>query len=910
MLSSSTRRSLLASTIIAGSLITSAAYAQTNAEGNATAANPTADAAATADEGQTIVVTGSLLSNPNLAQTQPVNVTTAETINLRQNNVAEEVLRDIPGVVPNVGSAVNNGNGGASNVDLRGLGPNRNLVLIDGNRIVPADLAGVFDLNNIPLALVERVDALTGGASTTYGADAIAGVVNFVTKKNFSGIEVSLGEKITEKGDGNYLRADVTIGANFDDGRGNAVFSIGYQESDPIYQGDRDFSRDSIDSFSGTLGGSGTAIPSRVSGTRNLAGTANNGTTFVNPTTGTTGTGNLFNFNPYNVFQTPFKRYNMYGAANYQVSDAIEVYTRGLFSKNQVSTIIAPSGAFGIAVATNLNNPYLPAGLASQFCAFDVDPTAAGYRPRFTPAECAAARTATGPADPNYRVIGLNTIIPFDANGDGVIAPGETINSNPAISLSRRAVEVGPRKSDYATTLFDYRLGFKGGITSTINWDISGGYGESENRQRITGYTLNSRFVQGLLANNTTTCINTANACVPVNVFGPQGSITAAQAAFLTAESSTFLKTTLAQARAVVSGDFGVASPFAEDAISFALGGEYRKYTGQRRSDATARSGDLGGAGGATPDIDGSYDVYEAIGEVAIPLVQDKPFFNSLSVEGGVRYSHYTIGTPTAPKFNTTTWKVGGAWEPVRDIKFRGNYSHAVRAPNIGELFAPQNTVLTSLGTDPCASLNAAGVRTSAAPTGGLAAVCLAQGATAGNIGSIQAPTAGQANITTGGNPNLKPEKSDSYTFGVVLQPSFLSGFSATVDYYHIKVKDAITTPTTADLIQSCFGGATAANGGAGLPANAAANTACTQIRRNTLTGGLDGDPAISKGLFGALTNQGQLKTDGIDVAINYRTPLGFMDFLSEGTKLSLSFVGNYTFSSNFKANQAQRDVL
>ena len=375
------RNALLASTIFAG-LVPSAAYAQTNAEGNATAANPTADAAATADEGQTIVVTGSLLSNPNLAQTQPVNVTTAETINLRQNNVAEEVLRDIPGIVPDVGSAVNNGNGGASNVNLRGLGSNRNLVLIDGNRIVPSDIVGVFDLNNIPLALVERVDALTGGASTTYGADAIAGVVNFVTKKNFSGLEASIGEQITERGDGNYLRADVTVGANFDDGRGNAVFSIGYQESDPVYQGDRNFSRDSIDSFSGTLGGSGTAVPSRITGTRPLVGgvpsttpeaiftgrdamgnpiyadntpangtggtgRANNGTVFINPAAGTTGTGQLFNFNPYNVFQTPFKRYNMYGAANYQVSDAIEVYTRGLFSKNQVSTIIAPSGAFG-----------------------------------------------------------------------------------------------------------------------------------------------------------------------------------------------------------------------------------------------------------------------------------------------------------------------------------------------------------------------------------------------------------------------------------------------------------------------------------------------------------------------------------------------------------------------------------
>ena len=891
------RVSLHATTAVLALSMPALALAQASAA--APAATPDAD------EATTIVVTGSLLANPNLAQTQPVNVTTAEEINLRQNNTAEDVLRDIPGIVPNVGSAVNNGNAGASNVDLRGLGPNRNLVLVDGNRIVPADLAGVFDLNNIPLALVERVDALTGGASTTYGADAISGVVNFVTKKNFSGIELSLGEQITERGDGNYLRGDVTIGANFDDGRGNAVFSIGYQESDPIYQGARDFSRDSIDSFSGTLGGSGTAIPSRVTGTRNLAGTANNAATFVNPVTGTTGTGSLFNFNPYNLFQTPFKRYNMYGSANYQVSDAIEVYTRGIFSKNQVSTTLAPSGAFGVAVATNLNNPYLPAGLASQFCAFDVDPTAAGYRPRFTPAECAAARTATGPADPNYRVVGLNTIIPFDANGDGVIAAGETINSNPAIALSRRLVEGGPRQSDFATTLFDYRLGFKGGITSTINWDISGAYGESENRQRIQGFSLNSRFVQGLLANNTTTCINTANSCVPLNVFGAQGSITPAMVRFLQSESSTFLKTTLAQARALISGDFGVSSPFADDPINFAVGGEYRRYTGQRRSDALSKSGDLGGAGAATPDIDGAYDVYEAVGELSVPIVQDKPFFNSLAVEGGVRYSHYTINTPTQPKFNTTTWKVGGSWEPIRDIKFRGNFSHAVRSPNIGELFAPQNTILTSLGVDPCASVNAAGVRTSAGPTGALQAVCIAQGATLSNVGAIQAPTAGQANITTGGNPLVKPEKSDSYTFGVVLQPSFLRGFSATVDYYHIKVKDAITTPTNADLLVNCFGTATAANAGAGLPAGAAGNTACTQIRRNPLTGGLDGDPTTTPGLFGALTNQGKLKTDGIDVALNYRTPVPFLAFLGEGAKLSMSFVGNYTFSAKFKANQA-----
>ena len=186
-----------------------------------------------------IVVTGSLITNPNLERSTPVIFVGADEIQLRQSNVAEEVIRDLPGVVPNLGSAVNNGNNGASFVDLRGLGSNRNIVLLDGVRITPAGtagsiagLAGRVDLNNIPLALIDRVDALTGAASTTYGADAITGVINFITRRDFSGVELTAGNQITELGDGHTYRADATFGANFDDGRGNAVFSIGYQHSD------------------------------------------------------------------------------------------------------------------------------------------------------------------------------------------------------------------------------------------------------------------------------------------------------------------------------------------------------------------------------------------------------------------------------------------------------------------------------------------------------------------------------------------------------------------------------------------------------------------------------------------------------------------------------------------------------
>lgn len=866
---------------------------------------------------QTIVVTGSLIRNPNLVQSNPVNATTADQIELKQSNVAEEVLREVPGVVANIGSAVNNGNGGSSYVDLRGLGSNRNIVLLDGNRIVPADLAGRVDLNNIPLALISRVDAQTGAAVTTYGADAITGVVNFITRRDFAGLDLSASEQITEKGDGNYFRADLTVGANFDDGRGNAVLSIGYQKADAVYQGQRDFSIEQVSSYSGGTSGSGTTVPSRLTGVRPLtsagvpnlltawidtgstipnpdydatqpisetnqltlpvlakqaAGVANGGARQIDPATGQAVASYApFNFNPYNVFQTPFERFNIFAQANYEVSDAVEVYTRGMFSKNTVSTIIAPSGSFGGAVNVNLNNPYLPAALRNQLCAFNVAPVVNGvdadgnsvsaqtaYQARFSAAECAAAAAATGPSDSAYRTVEVN--------------------------LSRRATEVGPRISDYTSTTFDIRAGLRGAITSNIDWDLSGSYGESEKIQTIQGYTLQSRWREGMLANNTTSCISGNAACVPLNPFGADGSMTPAMVDFLSETSTSTVRTSLAQVRGIVSGDLGFASPAATTPIGFALGGEFRSYKAEQSSDLLAKTpGELGGAGGAAPDINGGYSVYEGYAELIAPLVEDRPMFKSLTVEGGARYSKYKVDGGGSNE--TWTYKAGASWEPVADIKIRGNYAHAVRAPNIGELFTPLTTGLTNLGVDPC---------NGAAPVSNanLRAICLAQGAPAGSIGSITNPTAGQANITSGGNLNIAPEKADTWTAGVVIQPSIIPGFSLSVDYYNIKVKDVIGSPLPGDLISACFGSITAAS---------ATSSACTAIRRNPITGGLDGDPANTPGLYAPLSNLGKLATDGVDLIANYSRDLGF-------GKLALSFVGNYTANSKYQATPTSLD--
>lgn len=835
--STTTVRALLATTVLASvALASGPAWAQQAAESG--------------DE--TIVVTGTLVRNPNLVSSSPVSVTTAEEIDLQQANVAEELLRELPGATPSIGSAVNNGNEGASQADLRGLGPNRNIVLLDGVRVVPSTLQGTVDLNNVPLALIQRVDVLTGGASTTYGADAVSGVVNFITRQDFAGIDINLSEQITERGDGNVFRGDVTIGANIDDGRGNIVFSVGYQQSDAVYQGARDFSEFSIDSTNGRSGGSQTTVPTRFS----LPG---NGTQqIVNGRFDTSEGFNAFNFNPLNIFQTPFQRYNMYGAANYEVSDGVEIYTRGLFSKNTVETIIAPSGSFGIGVDVALNNGFMTPDVRNGFCSAN----------GISQADCDAAALATGPSDPRYR----------------------TVRS----AMFRRAVEAGPRISSYTTTLFDYRLGARGGITDTIEWDVAGSYGESSNIQSISGYLLNSRIRQSLLVQNgpggTQVCQNPANGCLPVNWFGPEGSLTPEAIEFLTDESTVARNTSLAQARAIISGDFGWALPWADQPVSFAVGGEFREYQASRKSDSLAQSGDLAGAGGARPNIDGAFDTYEAFAELIIPIASERPFFEELLIEGGIRYSSYNVHVTDHPGYDTTTWKLGGTWAPVRGLRFRGNYAHSVRAPNIEELFSPQNTVLANLANDPCATRNGSGVRIRPNPTGTLRAICLAQGATAATIDSIAQPISGQTNTTGGGSLTLQPETSDSWTVGAVFQPSFVPGLSLTADYYHIRVTDAITEPTPGDGIFACFG-----SDPLNPPAGAETREACRIIRRDPLTGNLNGDPATTGGIYSTLTNQGILVTSGIDFSANYQRDLGFAG-------LNMNFILNWTEQSIFQS--------
>ena len=826
--------------------------------------NPNENATPLDDNIQTVVVTGSRLTNPNLEQASPVSVVTESEIELRQATTVDDFLREIPGITPSIGANVNNGNGGATFVDLRGIGANRNLTLLNGTRIVPANLAGITNIDVIPVALLNRVDVLTGGASATYGADAISGVVNFITKDDFAGVDLSATQQITEQGDGNIFRVDLTTGANFDDGRGNAVLSVGYTDRDAVTQGAREFGANNISSTQGTAGGSSTAVPTTIFAPG--ADFAGNGVfgqydDDLNAFRPRVAANDAFNFNPFNIFQLPLEQYRFYGSANYEVTDGIEVYSEGLFVQSTNTTIIAPSGSFFTPVNLNLNNPFLNDATRNQICGFrgiDGDDCDRAGATEFGPT------LPDGTANPDYRE--------FED-----------------LLFGRRFVELGTRNNDYETQLFQIKAGARADITSSLQFEVLGAYGESENDSRQSGNGTATRLRQALLAVSPDECLDGSNGCVPINIFGGLGELdpTGGLADFLDVGNSSKTETSLTQVQAFVSGDAGVAFPGATTPVSVVLGAEYRDYTAGVTSDSlTQTPGEILGNGAASPDSFGSYDVKEVFGELAIPLIEDS-FIPEATVLLGGRISDYsTTGTEY-------TYKAGGTLTLFDGLQIRGNYQKVTRAPNIGELFAPQVTGLGNFDSDPCSG---------AAPVNNadLRAVCLAQGAPANSIGAIQVDPAAQVNLTSGGNLDLQAEEADTYTIGAIFTPYFAPGLAITVDYYNISLSDAITTPTTDSVFASCFGNDFRTT--VTVTAASATDPACTGIRRNPGSGTLFGSVATTPGIPLVLTNQGAIKTDGIDLVVNYQREF-------DRFNLGLSFAGNWTNSNTFDANQFDNDA-
>ncbi len=841
-MTSTLRTCLLASTMLVASVAAPAYAQQQSVPESESQAEPTGE----------IVVTGSRISRPDLELASPVNVISQQEIQFRQPGTADDLLRNLPAIRPSIGAGVNNGSDGSSTLNLRGIGEQRTLVLLDGRRLVPYGLDGLTDTNNIPVALLQQVEVLTGGASSTYGADAVAGVVNFITRRDFSGIDASASYRVSERGDSQRFKADLVVGGNFADGRGNVVLSVGYTKADPLLHLDRPISAVPISSTTGSFAGSSTAQVTVFGAPSNaaLGLPASSFGAVVNPTTGLlqSATANdTYNTNIGTYFQTPLDRINVYSAGRYEITDGVEFYGSAMFTRNQIATQLASSGTFNNTYQLGLNNPYLPSGIRSQLC------TAS----KISAADCAtAAAVRGGPGTPGYREI--------------------------AVVAQRRFTEFGPRGNLFESQMFQVQGGFRGDITTGLKYDVSAQYGETTQNQTRQRWGSFSKVQQALRAytdaSGTVRCADTSNGCVPLNLFGPNGSITSAQAAFVNLDAIINRKVRQTVVTGSLSGDL-FASPLAANKIAFAAGAEYRKISAASQPDGPSQvQGEVLGTGARTPPDVGDYSVKEVFGELIAPLIENQPFLYKLTAEAGIRYSDYTTTG------GSTTWKAGGTWEPFQGFKFRGTYQVAVRSPNIQELFQSPVQGLGNLTVDPCAGASVAA---------NLAALCVATGAPAGTIGSIPQPSSGQINNTTAGNRDLDVEKAKTLTLGGVFAPSFLKGFSATVDYFRIKVSNAITQPAQADILNGCYSTT--------LNPSLSNNAFCALIGRNPLTGTLNG-AGETPGVILSYSNLGLITTAGIDLGVNQRVLLDDIGIKDSGA-ITIGFNGTWLDYYRFQAN-------
>lgn len=836
---------------------------------------------------ETVVVTGSRIPQTGLYSSSPVTAVGHEEIQLSNTTSVETLLDSLPSVVAGQSSATSNGATGTATVDLRGLGENRTLVMIDGVRMQPGDAeAPAPDLDQIPAALVDHVEVLTGGASATYGSDALAGVVNFIMRKDYEGIELDAGYSVNQHTnddsdiraidslgmggtfsnggatgstgpnpdnpvklapdhvlDGATKNATLIMGVNTPDGKGNIEVYAGYRQVDPVLQSQRDYSACSLGALyygevPGAVGFKGLGCMGSITDgpLQDSLLTLSGHNAFVGypyglytPTLHSTNgdvssafggayngiNGYTFNFAPYNDIQRNDTRYNAGFFGHYDVSAHLELYTSFMFMDDKTNAIIAPSGAFfGHVYSVNCSNPDLG---------------------------------SHSPTDMNS---GYNT---FGCSA----ADGSPTSVN--MIIGAREPGIGSRNDNLDHISYRFVEGGKGDIGNNWTYDLYAEQGISDLQEEY----LNDASVSKI-QNAINYCATPDTGCAPLDLFSGAGP---SQAALNYIRAVGFEESSIKEdiLSANLVGDLGAwggQSPWAKSPIGVALGLEYRQDSLVANTDEEFQTGDLAGQGGTHSPSHGSTNVGEAFTELRIPLVQNVPFIEDLTFNGAYRYSSYnTAGA-------TNTWKAGLEWQPVDDIKFRASQNHAVRAPNILELFAPVDTSLWG-GADPCAGTT---------PSTSLLK-CENTGVTPSEYGHIIPCPVNQCSAKGGGNPALKPEVSDTRTIGLVFTPTFFPNFTATVDYFDIKVGGAIGSIPESNTIAGCL------NGVAAL---------CSDIHRSP-QGFLFGDEAY---VTNTPINTGGLATKGIDFEANYTFDLDDLpsewDMKGAGS-LSANFVGTLT---------------
>lgn len=769
-----------------------------------------------------IVTTGSRIARPELSQAAPILSLGEEDIEKFGSPDLGQILAELPAVGATntlIGNRESNSSAGVSAADLRRLGANRTLVLVDGKRHVAGSPGSAsVDLSTIPSGMIERIEIMTGGASAIYGSDAVSGVINVILKKNYEGFEISGQAAGSTEGVGARTHEFTFLGGgDFMNGRGNATFYAGMNRIQETMANDvRQFNSWGTilnPEDTGRLDGIPDRIYAENVGSQYLSGGGvlhgdqfygffPDGSWQVQPTPAGKNSALFWEFpdgcetcaftEDYVNLQPSVNRVNVGSSMNFEMSDSARFYTDFKYTQADIEQQFQPSFTQDIKINVE-DNPYLDEGLRENLLAADVQEA----------------------------------------------------------SFWKFFEDWGNRTADNRRELFRFNAGVDGALDlagNYLQYDVYYGYGETRNRRQ----TLRSKIPGNVLAavdtiedgDGNIVCrdpdagsVNTGGECVPYNPFGDQASEAAVN--FMSADVTRQDKITQEYAGASFVTDTGNFFSLQGGPVDVAFGFEWREETSETITDEFTRRGLTASA--ATPNEYGEYDVTESFVELNLPILAGLDFAEELSLDMAYRSADYShAGSADA-------WKLGVMYAPIKDLRFRGTVGVAVRAPNVAEAFSPRSPGFANV-TDPCDE-----TRIENDPN--RAANCAALGIPE----NFQSETNASIDSISGGNPNLEAEESDSITYGIVWTPSFIENFSLTLDYYDIEIDDAITLIASQTVINNCVDSESGIN-----------NTFCDQITRdedNQLT-------AVESGYL----NAASLKTSGYEMEINYQTELGQFD--------------------------------
>ncbi len=866
----------------------------------ALAASPVLAADKAPSASDDIIVTGSRIARPDLQGTSPVSVVTALDIKLSGVTRIEDLVNSLPQAYTSQSAGVSNGADGTASVNLRNLGDTRTLVLLDGHRLPPgdpnrlpgSDLGSAADVNNVPAILVKRVDVLTGGASATYGADAVAGVVNFILDHNIQGFKFDASGGVNQHNNNNTFAQSViagdprynnpsnpityptgntvdggtfdisgAYGTKFAGGRGHVTAYLSYHKQAAVLLGSRDYSSCSLasNSYESGTASASAADDAYCSGSSNTAqtsllinggaggglGTSAGTRLIVTPATSTTGAGlrrfsfgsDAYNFAPTNYYQRPDERYNSGIFADYEISPAAKPYLNFTYMNDRSIAQIAPSGTFNNVYTINCSNSLLTTVQATTL---------------------------------------------------GCTAPGAGSTQTVQAAIAKRNVEGGPRQDDLQHVAYRAIVGVKGDVGNGWNYDGYYQYGITIYNENYQNDLSRKKVQNGI--NNCKNPDGTAVAdknCVAYNIWTGTTTLQTSTAAGVTQAAIDYVSTPGYKSGKIkesvvnlaMTGDLdkmGIRSPFADSGVSVAFGPEYRTESLDYKTDEEFSTGDLLGQGGTTKPSSGSFNVKEFFFESKIPIVDNAPLLHHLGLEAAARYSYYS-STGAA-----TTWKLALDWSPFNGafanaIRFRGSLNRAARAPTLQDFYASSQLGLGG-SSDPCAQ-RSGGRASSQSLTN-----CLrtANGdpnfATqfADGFGIARNPASQYNSVTEGAalaGTNLRPEIAITKTIGMVFEPrNLIRGFSATIDYYNINLKDRISRDGYDTILNQCL--------------TTGSKYYCNLVHRDPTNGSLWLTP--NGYILDPVYNAGHLKTSGIDFGANYSlrsSPVG---------AVNISFVGTY----------------